>query len=180
MSLTPTWQIALMNPLLPPNYSRSFLTCGARNKCPRSSGRSSEQNFDVDTGAYPADSDSLHAFLINLIERKAEGTNALTILVLSKARMVDLIHSLFMVSLEDYDSTPELWGIVREVPDEGLPLLIAISPINLSTIDHFYGTLMGGFESHVTGINSVLQRDLDSQAHSESIKEDNGATIIVS
>ena len=99
---------------------------------PPSSGRSSGQNFDVDTGAYLADGDSLQAFLINLVERKAEGTNTLTILVLLKARMVDLIHSLFTVSTGGYDIAPELWSIVGEIPDEGLPLLIAISPINLS------------------------------------------------
>ena len=48
----------------------------------------------------------------------------------------------------------------------------------VTTIDPFYGTSMEEFESHITGLTSNLQRDLDSNAHEASAKEDIRATLV--
>ena len=133
---------------------------------------------DIDTGAHPTDGAALHSSLLNLVERKASGMEAVTLLGLSKAGIVDVIHSLFTVRANDYDMAPELWGILGEVPENGLPSIVSILPIDLSTIDPFYGTTSEEFESHVTGLSSTLQRHLDTNAHPESSKSDEGATII--
>jgi len=144
-----------------------------------SSSRSSRRtNSDLDTGAYPADGDPIYSSILNLVERRAPGIDALTFLGLSKAGVVDIIHSLFTVRENAFDLDPDLWGIVGEIPEDGLPLFVSISPIDFSSIDPFYGTTMEEFESHVTGLPSTLQRDLDANAHPVSLKDDDGAHLI--
>ena len=144
-----------------------------------SSSRSScRTNSDLDTGAHPADGETIHSSLLNLVERRAPGVDALTFLGLSKAGVVDIIHSLFTVRKNAFDLNPDLWGIVGEVPEDGLPFFVSLSPIDFSSIDPFYGTTMEEFESHVTGLTSTLQRDLDTNAHPVSVKDDEGALLI--
>ena len=91
---------------------------------------------------------------------------------------MDIVHSLFTVRSDDYDLNPALWGIVSEVPENGLPLFASIIPIDFSTVDPFYGTSMEDFESHVTGLTSTLQRNLDANAHPASVKGDDGSLLV--
>jgi hypothetical protein len=56
---------------------------------------------------------------------------------LSKAGVVAIIHSLFTFQRNNYNMVPKLWGILGAVPEDSLPSLVSILPINLSTIDHF-------------------------------------------
>jgi len=153
-----------------------------RTKPPSSSSTSARSsrrtNADLDTGAHPGDGATLHSSLLNFVERKAPGIDTLTFLGLSKAGVVDIIHSLFTVRDDDFDLDPALWGIVGEVPEDGLPTFASVIPIDLSTIDPFYGTAVEDFESHVTGLPSTLQRNLDANAHPASVKEDDGALLI--
>ena len=101
-----------------------------------SSSRSSRRtNSDLDTGAFPADGETIHASILNLVERRAPGVDALTFLGLSKAGVVDIIHSLFTVRKNAFDLNPDLWGIVGEVPEDGLPSFVSLSPIDFSSID---------------------------------------------
>ena len=50
----------------------------------------------------------MHASLLNLINRRASGTEALTLLGLSNAGVVDIIHSLFTVRKDNYDMVLKL------------------------------------------------------------------------
>ena len=129
-------------------------------------------------GAHPGDRAALHTILLNLINRRISGTEALTLLGLLKARVVDIIYSLFTVRKDNYNMAPELWGFLGEVLEDSLPSIVSILPIDLSTIDSFYRTSMEVFESHVTGITSTLQRDLDSNTHEVLAKEDFRATLV--
>ena len=104
--------------------------------------------------------------------------DALTLLGLLKAKVVDIIHSLFMVRNDNYNMAPDLCFFLGEVPEDGLPSIVSILPVNLSTIDPFYGTSMEEFESHITGLTSTLQRDLYSNAPEASAKKDVGATLV--
>ena len=97
---------------------------------------------------------------------------------LSKAGVVEIIHSLFSVRQHDYDMSPALWGVMGEVPKTGLPVLVPLLPIDFSTVDPSYGTPLEKFESHVTGLTSTLQRDLDLNAHQVFQAGDEGATLI--
>ena len=65
-----------------------------------------------------------------------------------------------------------------EVPEDGLPSIVSILPVDLFTIDLFYRTSMEEFKSHITGLTSTLQRDLDSNAHEALAKEDVGDTLV--
>ena len=76
---------------------------------------------DIDTGAHPGDGVDLHANLLNLIEQRASGTKVMALLELSKVGVVDIIHYLFTVRTNHYDMSPELWGILGEVPEDGPP-----------------------------------------------------------
>ena len=115
---------------------------------------------------------------VRSLEEENHRHEASTLLGLSKAGVVNIIHSLFTVRKGDYDMAPKLWGVLGEVPEDGLPSIFAILPVDLSTIDSFYGTSMEEFDSHVTGLISTLQRDLESNAHKALAKEDDGATLV--
>ena len=75
--------------------------------------------MDIDTGAHPEDEAVFFNCLVNLVDRKTAGTEALTFLTVSIAGMVDMVHSLFTVRSDDY-ADPELWGIRGEVPEDGV------------------------------------------------------------
>ena len=72
----------------------------------------------------------------------------------------------------------ELWRVLGEVLEDSLPSIVSILPVTLSTIDPFYKTSMEEFEYHATGLTSTFQRDLDSNAHEVSAKEDIRATLV--
>ena len=86
-----------------------------------SSGRASRHTSNVDTGSVAEDGAQLHLFLTSLVERRALGTSALTFLGVSKAGIVEILHSLFVARNEDYEDPAELWAIVGEIPEDGYP-----------------------------------------------------------
>ena len=91
-----------------------------------------------------------------------------------------IIHSLYVARSEDYDDPAELWAIVGEIPDDGYPSARLISSLDLASNTPFYGTSIEEFESHVTGLNSALQRDMDSNAHQASQPSDDGTREVFS
>ena len=77
----------------------------------RGIGSRSRASFDVDTGVMAEDGAILHAFMLPLVERSAVGLKGLAFLIVSKAGEVEPIHSLFAVRVEEYEGSPEIWGI---------------------------------------------------------------------
>ena len=160
----------------------STLWCQACTASPTFSSSSARitqgSSTNIDTGAHPGDGASLHTSLLNLIDRRVSGSETIALFGLLKAGVVAIIHSLFTVQRNNYNMVSKLWGILGAVLEDGLPSLVSILPINLSTIGYVYGTPMEECESHITGLCSTLQRDLDTSTHTVSSKTDNGATLI--
>ena len=72
--------------------------------------------------------------------------------VVSVAGGVDIFHSLFLVNRSDYgEDSPEVWGIVGEIPAEGFPVLTKLTPMLFAANTTFVGTSTSEFEAHVTG-----------------------------
>ena len=145
-----------------------------------SSSKDSRRNYDVGTGARAMDGAPLLAFVRNLVERRAVGADKLMFLSISKAGVVHIIHSLVVVRVEDYDEAPTLWGIRGDIPDQGLPNFVLLSAMNFAANEPFFGQPSDEFETHATGLPSVLQKDLDTSAYQASAMEDDGARSISS
>jgi len=81
----------------------------------------------------------------------------------------------------EYDKgIPELWGIQGEVPLEGNPQLCKLTPAFFAPNNSFFGTEVEEFDSHVTGLSSVMLRDFDNNTHQVVNKLDEGPREIQS
>ena len=145
-----------------------------------SSSKDSRQNYDVGTGARALDGAPLLAFVLGLVERRAAGVDKLMFLSVSKAGVVNIIHSLVVVRDGEYDDAPALWGIRGDIPDHGLPSFVSLSAMDFAANTTFLGQPSEEFESHATGLASVRQKDLDSSAYQASAVGDEGARTILS
>ena len=145
-----------------------------------SSSKDSRQNHDLGTGARALDGAPLLAFVLGLVERRAAGVDKLMFLSVSKAGVVNIIHSLVVVRDGEYDDAPALWGIRGDIPDHGLPSFVSLSAMDFAANTTFLGQPSEEFESHATGLASVRQKDLDSSAYQASAVGDEGARTILS
>ena len=87
---------------------------------------------------------------------------------------MELIHSLFAVRVEEHHGSSELWYIKGGILTDGLQILVHITALGFAQNTSFFKGSNEEFESHVTGVNSVLQRDLDAVKFQESSEEDDG------
>ena len=93
---------------------------------------------------------------------------------------VQLLHSLFTLSLGPYDDTPpRLCALVGDDVDS-VPHVVSLSPMAFASNDSFLGSAEDDFEAHVTGLTSTLHRHLDSNAHQVASEGDDGARSIAS
>ena len=123
-----------------------------------SSSKDSQQNFDVGTGARALDGAPLLALVLGLVERRAVGVEKLMFLSVSKAGVVNIIHSLVVVRADEYDDAPALWGIRGDVPEHGLPVFVSLSAMDFASNTSFLGQPSDEFESRATGLSSDCPR----------------------
>ena len=120
---------------------------------------------DAATGAITADSATLYNSICALVERKAPGSENITLLSVSPEGVVVLLHSLLVIRDNAYDEDTVLWEIQGHLPETDLHNLVALHPIDFAPVSPFPGTDMATFESHVTGLRSTDFEDLDEMAH---------------
>ena len=70
-----------------------------------------------------------------------------------------------MAASEHKDGPGGIWAVKEELPTEGLPNLANITPLYFSCNTAFRGTSREEFEVHVTALNSIHLRDLNTYAH---------------
>ena len=143
--------------------------------------RRSRTDFDIEVGATAESGAAILSFLASLISRRSAGLDKLVLAVVSGAGAVDLVHSLFLVNGSEYEEDlPEVWGLVGEIPDEGLPTLTKLTSMLFAANTTFTGTSPSEFEAHVTSLSSIKPRDFDSNAHQPAVSEDEGSRPISS
>ena len=143
--------------------------------------RRNRTGYDIGVGATADSGTGILEFLANLLSRRSAGLDRLVLAVVSGAGGVDLVHSLFLVNGSEYEEDlPEVWGIVGEIPAEGLPAITRLTSMIFANNTTFTGTSSSEFESHVTSLSSVEPRDFDSCAHQPADDEDEGSRPIPS
>ena len=100
------------------------------------------------------------------------------LLSVSKAEVVHLVPSLLVVWTDDYDESTALWGIQRKIPDNGIPTFVLLLAMDFASNNHFYGHLSEKIETYVTGMTSILQKDMDKHTYQESLLGNEGAYCI--
>ena len=74
----------------------------------------------------------------------------------------------------------QYWGVLGKIPWSGFPRLAEILLLNVVSNDTFCGTCVKDFESRVTGLSLIYQRDLDSTTHQEAESTNNRFQTIIS
>ena len=135
--------------------------------------RRSRTGFDLGVGTAEEICLEIHRFISNLIRKGAVGMEKLVLPVVLTAGGVDLTPSLFLVGTSEYaDEDGELWGVLGELRAYNSPNIVKPMPTLFASNTPFFGTDLEDFESHVTGLSSVLPRDFDTTSHQPVLEND--------
>ena len=142
-------------------------------------GRSTRSSEDPSTGAVAATGLPVFEALRNLVTRNVEGISKITLLAANEAGEVSLLHSLFVAGSNATDySAGSLYALRGEIPTEGLPTVVRLEAIHFASNYEFLGTARLEFIVHLAGVNSVLPRDLEDQAHEVAAETDEGSRTV--
>ena len=112
------------------------------------------------------------------MSRGAKGTESISLLGIEASGEVVHTQSLFFISVGDY-AKPNIWGVLRPLPDEGTPSYIKINPLHLSTSYSFLGVSRTDFDSSLSSI-STKGEYLEDLAQDPASEEDDGSRWICS
>ena len=89
----------------------------------------------------------------------------LVLLVITSSGYVQLLHSLFVVSLGDYDDHPlKLCALKGDLIADGLPRMVTITPMSFAENETFLGSSETDLKEHYTGLPSTHLHHLESNA----------------
>ena len=75
----------------------------------------------------------------------------------------------------EYEEGPvDLWLVKGEIPSDGLPTLVKLTPLHFTLNTSFRGTDWKDFEMHVKPLSSIHFRDFDITDHQVAAREDEG------
>ena len=108
--------------------------------------------------------------------RRSEVLNCLALLTINGKGLVAVLHLLFYMAESEYEDRPgNLWSVKGELPSEGLPTLVKLSPLHFSCNMTFRGMSRYEFEVHINALAPSHLREHDTSAHKVAQEEDEGS-----
>ena len=107
-----------------------------------------------------------YELLRSLTGRRLEVLDCLVLLKIDSGGRVFVLCSLFCVIASEYeDRLGDLWTVKGDLPSKGIPTLVKLTPRNFACNTSLRGTSREEFEVHVTALNSIHLRNLNTYAH---------------
>ena len=88
---------------------------------------------------------------------------------------MSVLHSLFITGVSAVGYLEGiLYALQGEIPSKGFPKVVKLEPLLFASNTPFIGTARLEFASHLTGLESALPQDYESNAHQVATEEDEG------